>query len=134
MLLEQLRINARYNFRLYGSAHISGEVKRATLTSLASLAMASAVDPGLPSKHVRVLPSLPEGTSKDPSKLTYLIFTTEANQTLVFAYNWLIPTSIEEASANKATLDVRISSADDLPRIISVLSNAGFAVENSIVS
>ena len=134
MLLDQLRINSRYNFRLYGAAHLSAEVKRATLVSTSSLNVASLVDPGLAAKHVQVLPSLPEGTVKDPSKLTYLIFTTEANQTIAFAYNWLIPTSIEEATANKASLDVRISSPDDLPRIISVLTNAGFAVENSMIS
>lgn len=134
MLLEQLRINSRYNFRLYGAAHVGAEVKRATLVAQVSLGQAYATDPGLAAKHVQVLPSLPAGTSKDPSKLTYLIFTTEANQTIAFAYNWLIATSIEEAMANKAVIDVRISSADDLPRIIGVLTNAGFTVENSIIS
>ena len=132
MLLEQLRPNSRYNFRLHGAAHVGAEVKRATLMAVGSLAFASVIDAGLAAKHIQVYPSLPAGVPKDPSKLTYLIFTTEANQTVVYAYNWLIESSIEASTVNKATVEVRISAAEDVARIVSILSNAGFTVESSI--
>lgn len=134
MLLEQLRVNTRYNFRLHASAILGAEIKRATLISTANLAVASMVDAGLAGKHAAAVPSLPAGTAKDASKLTYLLFTTEAGQTVALAYNWIIDNTIEESAVNKATFEIRISSADDLPRIAAILANAGFSVESSIIS
>lgn len=133
MLIEQLQINSRYNFKLHAAAHLGAEIKQATLISMGTLALASVFDPGVASKHVQVYPSLPDGSLKDPSKLTYLTFTTQANQTIVFAYDWIIKSSIEKAMANKANLDVLINSPEDLSRIIGVLSRAGFTVQNSTI-
>lgn len=133
MLLEQLRTNNRYNFRLHASALLGSEIKRATLVATSNLAIASAIDPGLAAKHAQVWPSLPAGVSKDPAKLTYLILTTEANQTVVVAYNWVIESSIELSTVTKATFEIRVASPDDLPRISAVLTNAGFVVESSTI-
>lgn len=134
MQLNELKINQRYNLRFYGTAHLGAELTRATLLAQTSLMMASATDPGLMSKHIAVLPSLPDGTPKDAAALTYLVFETESGSRVAYAYNWIIPTSIEASNVNIASLRVRIASADDLPRISAVLANAGFMVESSTLS
>lgn len=128
MLLTELTVNAEYTLRPYASSVLGSVLTNARLISTCNLEMAERVQPGLAERHVAIYHQLPEGTLKDASKLSYLVFRNQNNSLIVLAYEWISPASITVSTANRGVVEFLIASSADVTRVSALLAASGIQV------
>lgn len=120
------KINHYYSFSTIAASVLGQEHKRLKLIAMGDYKTACSYD-DIDAKSANLAPYLStDGSAIDPLADTYLIFTAESGQTLVFALSWINQDTISHSSSQIVHLSIADASATDAERIRQILALAGY--------
>jgi len=120
-------IGKTYNFKTYAGSQLGLYHSLLTVSSVMNMEEAISKYRDVISLHKSLLPSLPEGTTKDPSLLTYILFEDRLNNNKkLFALEWINLSTVEETEGLDLQVNIFNISTSDVMLITSALRNLGF--------
>lgn len=122
----QWEIGGVYSFDTYAPALLGASFKRVRLSSIMDYEDASqkvSVD----AKHTTVYSLLPVGTPKDPSKLTYLAFTSDSSLAkIIMAAAWIDLDTVDKVTSQRIIATIENTTQADISRLRGSLVLLGF--------
>ena len=122
-----------YTFNTLSPAFLSNTVERVKLMSIMDAESARTFEP-IDQKYAQVYSSLPPGSPKKPSDVTWYLFKAQNGSNVVLADPWIDSTSIEEIKLIDINVSVVRASLSDVDKIRIALSAAGitdFTIDTS---
>lgn len=118
-------ILGRYSFDTYDSVILGNNFKPVTIVSLMDYRIASNFA-DVQALHSMLYSSLPVGTQKDFTKLTYLLVRSKTGEEKVVAKEWIRTDTIKEHLELTASVTIRNVQVSDADVIRRALISAGF--------
>ena len=131
--MEAFKVGNHYSFSTYAPAILGQEHKRMLLMAVGNYQLASMFD-NVDIKLNNIKAYLGDRAVKDPTKDTYLVFSTESGSKLVFGVSWINLNTLEQSTSQVVVATIDSVSASDAGRIREVLAMAGFNKVTTVVN
>lgn len=121
---SQFEQNSTYTFTTHNPTYL-GTFENVVATGIVGIDTA-ALYGDVVVTHMNILPHLPDGSERDPSKLSYLLIKGVDGNIRPVGLPWIISNTVVEVHRNKIVVEIEDVGPDDVEKISMAIKSRGY--------